>query len=47
MNIVVSTLLIIASMVGILELYGFFMLLFVLFIDHSDDADYYPNIKYL
>jgi len=45
MNIAFSKFLVIATMVGILELYGFFMLFFVLFVDHSDDADYYPGIK--
>ena len=45
MNIAFSTFLVIATMVGILELYGFFMLFFVLFVDHSNDADYYPNIR--
>ena len=45
MNIAFSTFLVIATTVGILEIYGFFLLLFVLFFDHSYDADYYPNIK--
>jgi hypothetical protein len=45
MNIAASTFLVIATTVGILEIYGFFLLFFVLFVNHSDDADYYPNIK--
>jgi len=47
MNIAFSTFLVISTMVGILEVYGFFMLFFVLFVDYSDDADYYPNIRNL
>ena len=43
MNAVVSTFLVIATIVGILEMYGCFMLLLVLFVDYSDDADYYPS----
>jgi len=39
MNIAFSTFLVIATIVGILELYGFFLLFFVLFFDYSDDAD--------
>jgi hypothetical protein len=35
MNIAFSTFLVIATIVGILELYGFFLLFF----DYSDDAD--------
>jgi len=34
MNIAVSTFLIIATTVGFLELYGFYLLYFVLFIDY-------------
>ena len=45
MNIAVSSFLVIATTVGILEIYGFFLLLFVLFFDHSCDADYYPILK--
>ena len=45
MNITAITLLVVASMIGILEIYGFFLLFSVLFIDYSNDADYFPNIK--
>jgi len=45
MNIGISTFLVIATMVGILEIYGFFLLFVVLFVDYSGDADYYPSIK--
>ena len=34
-------------MVGFLELYGFYLLYFVLFIDYNDDEDYYANITNL
>jgi len=44
MNIAFSTFLVIATMVGILELYGFYLLFFVLVFDDNKDADYYPNI---
>ena len=47
MNIAISTFLVIATMVSILELYGFFLLFSVLFIDYNDDADYYIDIKNL
>lgn len=40
MNIGVSIFLVIATMLGILELYGFYLLYLVLLVDYSDDADY-------
>jgi len=46
MTIAFYIFLVIATMVSILEVYGFFMLLLVLFVDYDDDADYYHFIKY-
>jgi hypothetical protein len=45
MEMLINTLLVVGIMVAILALYGCLMLLFVWFIDYSDNLDYHSDIK--
>ena len=46
MEILINTLLVIGIFVAIFALYGCLMLLFVWYVEHFDDTDYYPDISH-